>query len=122
MRPGRILRLVLQSFFKKPVTRNYPVVKIEMPQGFRGKLKFDPKKCVGCKMCMRDCPAGAITISKTADNKFMAEIDLARCIFCAQCVDSCMRKALEMTKEFELGALKKHDLTVVTKDESQGGT
>jgi formate hydrogenlyase subunit 6/NADH:ubiquinone oxidoreductase subunit I len=113
IRPGKMILQVLQSLFKKAATTRYPFVKAQMPKGFRGKLRFTPEKCIGCKACMRDCPAGAITIRKVGEKKFEAEIDLARCISCAQCVDSCPRGALESTPEFELAQLDPTKLKVV---------
>ena len=109
-RPGRMIREVLRSVFKKPATEKYPACPAPMPEKFRGKLKFDASKCIGCKMCMRDCPTGAITIRKVGEKQFEADIDLARCIYCAQCVDSCMRDALEITGEFELAQLDRQKL------------
>ncbi|MDD3905038.1 MAG: 4Fe-4S binding protein [Candidatus Omnitrophica bacterium] len=112
IRPGKMLRQVLKSIFKKPATTKYPFVKATMPDRFRGKLKFYPERCIGCKMCMRDCPAGAIEIVKVGDKAFECYIDLGKCIYCAQCVDSCMKKALESTKEFELAALDREKLKI----------
>ena len=111
-RPGKMTSQVLRSLFKKPATSSYPFVKKPMPKNFRGKLMFHPDKCIGCKICMRDCPSAAITIKPVGEKKFIAEIDLAKCIYCAQCVDSCMKKALEATKEFELAVLDREKLKV----------
>ncbi len=122
MRPGKMLRQVLKSILKKPVTIMYPYEKLEMPDKFRGKLKFSPEKCIGCKMCMKDCPTGAITINKIGEKKFEAVIDLDKCIYCAQCVDSCPKKALEATKEVELAQLDKGKLRVIFDAESQKTT
>lgn len=113
MRPGKMLREVLGSIFKKPATNKYPAQELKMPKNFRGKLKFDPQKCIGCKMCMRDCPTHAITINKVGEKQFEAVIDLSRCIYCAQCVDSCPKKALETTTEVELAQLDKNKLMAV---------
>jgi formate hydrogenlyase subunit 6/NADH:ubiquinone oxidoreductase subunit I len=115
MRPAKMLREVLRSIFKKPATSMYPAQKLEMPDKFRGRLKFYPEKCIGCKMCMRDCPTNAITIHKIAEGKFEAEFDLSRCIYCAQCVDSCPKKALEPTKDVELAQLDKNKLKIIFK-------
>ncbi len=112
IRPGKMVKQVLESLFKKPATSQYPFKKSAMPDRYRGKIIFHPELCIGCKMCVRDCPSGAITINKAGEKKFEAEFNLAKCIYCAQCVDSCMKKALESTKEFELAVLDKKKLKV----------
>lgn len=113
IRPGAMIRTLIQSLFKKPATTQYPFKKTAMPDKFRGKIVFHPEKCIGCQMCVRDCPSNAITIKKVGDKRFDCEINLAKCIYCAQCVDSCMKKALEATPEFELASLNGSTLKVV---------
>jgi NADH-quinone oxidoreductase chain I len=117
IRPGMMVEFVLKSLFKKPVTVKYPYEPMPMPPHFRGKLKFTPEKCIGCMMCVKDCPAKAIKIIKVGEKKFEAEIDLGKCVYCAQCVDSCPKKALEITPEFELAQIDKKKLRI-TYDES----
>ena len=79
-----------------------------MPEQFRGRLKFCAEKCIGCKMCVRDCPSGAIKIRKVGDKQFEADIDMAKCIYCGQCVDSCLKKALEITPGIRTGPTDAH--------------
>lgn len=112
-KPGKIASQLIKSLFKKPATLNYPAQRSGMPKGFRGKLKFDALLCIGCKMCMRDCPSGAIEIKEIGPKKFQAEINLGKCIYCGQCTDSCLKKALEITGEFELAQLKTDKLKVI---------
>lgn len=102
-KPGAITYQVLNSIFKKPATFNYPAEKSVMPDKYRGRIEFQQDRCIGCKICVRDCPSkGAIEIVKVGEKKFEANFRLDRCIFCGQCADSCPKNALAMTKDFEL--------------------
>lgn len=120
--PGRMMQQVFASIFKKPATIRYPFVKSKTLEGFRGQIAFDSQKCVGCKICMKDCPSGAITIKEVGDKKFQAEFNLGKCIFCGQCVDSCFKKAVQITKAFELAELDNSKLTVTFNAEPQKNT
>jgi len=121
-RPGKVTRHVLSSLTKKPATINYPRQASPMPKGFRGKLKFNPDLCIGCRMCMRDCPTGAIEIRKVADKTFEAVIDLGKCIYCGQCADSCIKKAIQLTGDFELAELDYKKLNIIFKNEPSEGS
>ncbi|MDR0291644.1 MAG: 4Fe-4S binding protein [Elusimicrobium sp.] len=125
-RPLKALGEVLNNLFKKPATSQYPVKKHTPAERYRARIKFTPEECIGCNICMRNCPANAITIKQInleakpqtlpdgkvvpAKRKFKCVIDLSRCIYCAQCVDGCPKKALKSTDEFELAAFDKKAL------------
>ena len=102
---------VIKTIFKHTATVRYPYERTEIPPNFRGRIVFDGKRCIGCKMCMRDCPSKAIEIEKVGEAKvFKANFHLDRCIYCAQCVDSCPKDALSSTPQFELAKYKRAQL------------
>lgn len=103
---------LMGKLLRRSDTVLYPAVHAKVPAHFRGALKFDPEKCVGCKMCERVCPSNAIQIEKVEDRRFKAIVRMDKCIFCGQCVDTCRKGALENTSSFELASLDKNKLKV----------
>lgn len=80
----------LQNFFfrvlAKPVAGpdidlpgNFPYRRVEMKSRFKPTTKI--QKCVGCGMCIRDCPVGAL------EEDFKTVND--NCIGCMRCVRNC---------------------------------
>jgi formate hydrogenlyase subunit 6/NADH:ubiquinone oxidoreductase subunit I len=104
---------VLRHLTQRPATVAYPAEPSRMPQDYRGKIQFLAEKCVGCKLCQKDCPSNALVINKVGDKRFEAVFQLDKCIFCAQCVDSCNKDAMASTLEYELATLDRNTLRVV---------
>ena len=62
-------------------------------------LEIDSDKCIGCKMCMRNCPADAIRINDAGEVKAGKKlpylvIDTAKCVKCGACISGCKFKAI----------------------------
>ncbi|MFA5139905.1 MAG: 4Fe-4S dicluster domain-containing protein [Elusimicrobiota bacterium] len=129
-KPAKMLGELLGGLFTKPATVLYPFERLEVPPRFRGRIAYEAASCIGCKLCMRDCPSDAIRISKYEGGSFLfafvsartgerklveipnnakkrhrARFRLSRCIYCAQCVESCPKKCLRSTDQYELAVL-----------------
>ena len=109
---GKVVPLLMGTLVRKPCTVLYPFVKTPPQEHFRGKLKYNAEACIGCHICTRVCPAGAIEIEKAGEKRFKAFCYLDRCIYCGQCVDSCVKGALKSTKDFELANFDRKNLKV----------
>lgn len=114
-RPGVLLWDAVRQAFHKPATVAYPQAPAEINAGCRGLLQYRREDCIGCGLCMRDCPTGAISVKNhgTKEEKDMrAELDTGRCVFCGQCADSCPRKCLSFTNDVFLAKKSRNGLRV----------
>jgi len=110
------LTYAIKGLFSKPVTEKYPFVLKEAPEGYRGRIEYDPEKCIGCGMCVRVCSPGAITLTKgektEEGEKITLKFQLSSCTFCKLCADFCPKKAIKLTKDYSMAVTNVEDLNV----------
>ena len=113
---GKITFEALQNLFHKPATTSYLGKGIaDIEKRYRGRIQYDAAHCVNCRLCMRDCPTGALQIINDGtkeDRKMKAVLNIGHCIFCCQCVDSCPKKCLSYSQDIDFARTNKADLTV----------
>lgn len=115
MKIGSMLGDIVRSLFKKPVTELYPFERRPAPKNFRGKLYWQPEKCSGCQLCVKDCPSDALelVVLDKVNKRFVMRYHIDRCTFCNQCVKSCRFDCLSLSEdEWELAALSKEPFTI----------
>jgi len=115
MKIGAMFKDIAGSLFKKPVTELYPYVKKDAPEKFRGALVWDPEKCTGCMLCMKDCPANGIEliVLDRANKRFVMRYNADKCVYCSQCVVNCRFNCLSMSdNQWELASVSKEPFEV----------
>ena len=116
---NRMALLLLRQVCEKTVTNPFPVQAmpdsltdalqaaqdgeielnppVETTERFRGRVNYDKSACIGCKLCIKVCPANA-TVFLPEEKKIRIHND--RCCFCAQCTEICPVKCLTMSSEY----------------------
>jgi formate hydrogenlyase subunit 6/NADH:ubiquinone oxidoreductase subunit I len=101
---------IVSDFLKRPVTEKYPFVKVETPEGFRGKVVYDPSTCTGCGLCVRDCPSNALELFTLdrANKRYVMRYSMDSCTFCAQCEQSCRSSSITLSNDqWELASISR---------------
>lgn len=101
--------------FSKPSCDMYPFKESIAAEGYRGRISYDPDKCIGCGMCERVCAGGAIsrTLEEVEEGtKITLTFNLGSCTFCAHCKDFCTHGAIQLTQDYHMVATKEEDLLV----------
>ena len=100
---------------REEVTLQYPEERWEIPEGYRGFLHNDVKRCTACTMCVKVCPVDCISLESVrgADKKMVLasyDINIGRCMYCGLCVEVCPPKSLKHTSGYEMASVDRGEL------------
>lgn len=111
-----LLPNILSVFFSKPETERYPFEKSELPERYRGRVSIRPENCVGCRMCVVDCPADALRLEKDSKTQFRLYHFHDKCTYCGQCEQSCRFDAIYMENAYVQPTSDRADFSVILVD------
>jgi formate hydrogenlyase subunit 6/NADH:ubiquinone oxidoreductase subunit I len=128
----RIFPQILKQFLSRAFTNPFPAAHMPpsltealssgassltppLPVGkrFRGRLDYDRDKCIGCRLCIKVCPAQATEF--LPESKKIA-IHNDRCCFCAQCTEICPVKCLVMSDVYMISSYNRKENVVTGAD------
>lgn len=88
-----MLKTIFRNILKRPATRQYPIIKRDPFENYRGRLVNNVESCIFCRMCSNKCPAQCIS---TDPKEAYWGYDPFSCVYCGICVDACPTKSLFM--------------------------
>lgn len=93
----KLVAMTLGSLFREPETVRYPLVEKEAFPGRKGHVANDVSQCIFCGVCVKSCPAHALSIDKSASTW---AIDYLHCVQCFSCTQACPKACLTMEPAF----------------------
>lgn len=109
----RELKEAIGSLFSAPYTTKFPadMTAVDLPDGFRGKPKYDADTCVGCGTCAQVCPPRAIEMVDDFEKKTRTlTVDYNKCMNCQQCEEKCITETgITLSKDFVLVLMDLND-------------
>ena len=56
------VREAVKNLFSRSSCDMYPLKPSEAAEQYRGRIEYDPTKCINCHFCERVCAGGAISV------------------------------------------------------------
>ena len=111
---------MVKSTIHRPNTILYPWEKLKLPDCYRGRPGLIFEKCIGCGICMRQCPTRCIDLvevddikheeGKPAEKVKRPSVNIGRCMMCGYCSEYCPTQAMIVTPEYELATYTRAEI------------
>ena len=119
------MALTFRYLFRKKVTVQYPEVRPQLDERYRGIHYLEQELCINCDKCAKACPVDCIYIEKSAPRKVDKEtgkatggellryaIDYQKCMFCGLCTEPCPTDCIHMGKNHDLSSYSREEMVV----------
>lgn len=113
-----LLPNIMVTLFSKPETIAHPGASPKLSAGFRGSVSINGENCVGCSLCVLDCPAAALALDKKSRNCYRLIHYRDRCSYCGQCELSCKFNAIYMDKIYKEASAERKNFFEVLVDKT----
>ena len=104
---------ISETLFSTPVTIAYPGDTSILPASYRGSVRINAENCVGCSLCVLDCPAKALELEKKIKKRYRLIHYRDRCSYCGQCELSCKFNAIYMDNTYKEASAERKDFVEV---------
>jgi len=103
-----------EALFSRPETIPYPKGTHQSSANYRGSVHLIAENCIGCGLCVRDCPSAALALEKESQLSFRLIHYRDRCTSCGQCELSCKFNSIYLDNTYiEASADRKDFLDIL---------
>ena len=100
------MALTFRYLLRKKVTVNYPEVRPQLDERYRGIHYLEQDLCINCDKCAKACPVDCIEMDATRHGKELEwhkfQLDYQKCMFCELCVYPCPKDCIHMGTEYSM--------------------
>lgn len=114
-----LLPNIAEALFSKPETIAYPAVSHRPSANYRGSVSIITENCVGCGLCVLECPAAALLLEKVSKGCFRLDHYRDRCTSCGQCELSCKFDSIYLDNTYKEASADRKDFHEVLVNKSE---
>ena len=113
-----LLPNIVKAVSSKPETIAYPAGSHRLSASYRGSVRIIAENCIGCGLCVRDCPAAALALEKDSKHSFRLIHYRDQCTSCGQCELSCKFNSIYLDNSYIEASADRKDFFEILVDKT----